>query len=292
MMSYIYGIIHNVDCDKRLITIVDKQKLTYYYMSRSLYKRYSYYLLPNNFVYFKTGVNQSLHDGVKAYDIIHFIKIMKYGAHEPIIYYDVSSINKGVLKLLEKETYRLFLDLEFSMPPYNYVKGQQFTAEIIEYGFVLENSDGVTITTENGYIKPDNLEGLNERTYSFLGLNSNTFKKAKGIWTFYNSFKDVLSLYQPTIYVWGKNDYLMLDKFYVQHNLKPLTTRASFINLMQVMKNYYGTKEDIGLYHAYSLFQETPLQDQDHNALNDAIATTEIYKLFKEELFKKKDMEK
>ena len=53
---------------------------------------------------------------------------------------------------------------------------------------------------------------------------------------------------------------------------------------MQVIKNYYGIKADIGLFHAYELFNSKPPYEQDHNALNDALATSEIFKLFQKEI--------
>ena len=76
----------------------------------------------------------------------------------------------------------------------------------------------------------------------------------------------------------------MLESFYQQRRVKSLAERKSFGNLMQVIKNYYGIKTDIGLFNAYSFFHTTSPTEQDHNALNDAIATSEIFKLFQKEL--------
>ena len=85
-------------------------------------------------------------------------------------------------------------------------------------------------------------------------------------------------------YVWGRNDILMLNNFYEQHNFRPITSRQNFVNLMQVIKNYYGIKSDIGLFSAYEMFNSEPPMAQDHNALNDAFATSEIYRLFKKKI--------
>ena len=76
----------------------------------------------------------------------------------------------------------------------------------------------------------------------------------------------------------------MLNNFYEQHNFRPITSRQNFVNLMQVIKNYYGIKSDIGLFSAYEMFNSEPPMAQDHNALNDAFATSEIYRLFKKKI--------
>ena len=96
-----------------------------------------------------------------------------------------------------------------------------------------------------------------------------------------------MMFFQPTIYVWGKNDYLMIDKSYKLHNVKPVTERKNFVNLMQIIKNYYGIKNDIGLYAAFELLgAKPPLVEQDHNALHDAAATLEVFHLFENEINK------
>ena len=93
--------------------------------------------------------------------------------------------------------------------------------------------------------------------------------------------------YQPTIYVWGKNDYLMIDKSFNLHNVKPVTERKNYVNLMQIIKNYYGIKNDIGLYAAFELLgAKPPLEVQDNNALHDAAAPLEVFHLFENEINK------
>ena len=104
---------------------------------------------------------------------------------------------------------------------------------------------------------------------------------------FYNKLRDYMMYYQPTIYVWGKNDYLMIDKSFKLHNVKPVTERKNYVNLMQIIKNYYGIKNDIGLYAAFELLgAKPPLEVQDHNALHDASATLEVFHLFENEINK------
>ena len=102
----------------------------------------------------------------------------------------------------------------------------------------------------------NNKQGINSRTLDFLNRKPEDFKNAATPKQFYKIFKDCLEKYNPIIMVWGKNDISMLDSFYERNNLPPITTRASFINLMQLLKNYYGLKSDIGLFNALNYFQD------------------------------------
>ena len=71
------------------------------------------------------------------------------------------------------------------------------------------------------------------------------------------------------------------------YGVKPVTERKNFVNLMQIIKNYYGIKNDIGLYAAFELLgAKPPLVEQDHNALHDAAATLEVFHLFENEINK------
>ena len=229
----------------------------------------------------ETRTNQS---GFLVYEVVHFIKMLRHLPRKTIVYYDISTIKQGVKKIFSRDGYRLFLDLEFSMPPHGYVHGNGFVSEIIEYGLYLEDNEGNLITTEWGMIKPRHKIGINSRTIEFLKISENDLRYAPSPYKFYKKFKTLLTAYQPTIYVWGKNDISMLDSFYKENKFVKLAERKNFINLMQVIKNYYGIKTDIGLYNAYEFFNVKQPKEQDHNALNDAVATADIFKLFQKEL--------
>ena len=197
---------------------------------------------------------------------------------------EILSNEENSYYLNNKEQYRLFLDLEFTMPPYDYQHGSGFVAEIIQYGAYLEDPDGNMITSLNANVKPSNNDGLNARTFNFLNVSMSDFRKAESPYEFYRKLKDVIMLYQPIIYVWGKNDILMLNNFYEKYKLKPLVERQKIVNLMQVIKNYYNIKTDIGLFNAYHLFGRSSVEEQDHNSLHDAVATAEVFKLFQNEI--------
>ena len=70
--------------------------------------------------------------------------------------------------------------------------------------------------------------------------------------------------------------------------VKPNTNLCKqVVNIMQVIKNYYSIKSDIGLFNAYELFGKKAPAPQDHDSLHDAVATSEVFHLFLEEITKK-----
>ena len=102
---------------------------------------------------------------------------------------------------------------------------------------------------------------------------------------FYNEFKEILIKYNnPSIVVWGKNDILALKACYDINDLTPLT--PNFINLLQVHKNYFNLKNDLGLFNAYKNYTGKDL-DQEHDALVDAFMTKNVFFEFKKEANKK-----
>lgn len=285
-MRLVYGTIRGFNEELRIFEILVDNKVEMFYLTRSQFKKFRPYLSEGLVVHFTCKENRIKQNNYMVYEVISFIKMLRHLPRKTVVYYDLSTIKQGVKKILNRDGYRMFLDLEFTMPPHGYVHGGGFVAEIIQYGIYLEDSSGNLITTEWGMIKPKYQLGINTRTAEFLNTDINEIKNAPSYYKFYNKLKDLITYYQPTIYVWGRNDILMLDEFYKLHKLKSIADRKRFVNLMQVIKNYYGIKADIGLFNAYELFKSKPQEIQDHNALKDAVATSDIFRLFQEELNK------
>ena len=285
-MRLVYGTIRRVDEEKRIFEILNDKQVEMYYLTRSQYKKFKPYLDEGLVVHFTCKDNRVKQGGYMVYEVISFMKMLRHLPRKTITYYDISTIKQGVKKIFNKDGYRMFLDLEFTMPPHGYTHGGGFVSEIIQYGLYLEDQDGKVVTTEWGMVKPKYEIGINSRTAEFLNITEAEIKHAEPYYKFYNKLCDLITFYQPTIYVWGRNDIIMLDNFYEQRSVKRLAERKQFVNLMQVIKNYYGIKADIGLFNAYELFYKKAPSEQVHDALNDAIATADIFKLFQEELNK------
>lgn len=283
-MQTIYGVIRGISLSKRIFTVLVGRRIMYFYLTRHQQKKFSDYLQLGLFVSFNCSDNPKIQQNHKVYEVYNFIKLFKRVGRKTIALFDISTVKNGVNKLINKEQYRLFLDLEFTMPPYEYQHGNGFVSEIIQYGIYLEDPNGELVLTRNAFVKPSSKEGLNSRTFSFLSIDMKSFKNAENPYEFYRKLKDIILMYQPVVYVWGRNDILMLNNFYEKYKLKPLVERQRIIDLMQVIKNYYNIKVDIGLFNAYRLFGKLPIEDQDHNSLHDAVATSEVFKLFQNEI--------
>ena len=289
-MQIVYGVIRRIYLKERIFEIKIRNKIQFFYLTRSQMKQFNVYLQPGLFVHLKCRENQSHHvisngrrkTKILANEVVNFVKMIRRSQSKMTVYFDLSTIRRGVQSVLNKKGYRMFLDLEFTLPPYSFQGGQEFVAEIVQYGFYLEDENGQVILKEQSLIKPKYHSGLNLRTYKFLNLRKSDFRNALSFRTFYNRLKYIIYRYQPTIYVWGKNDIKVLVKAYELHKLNPVTVRMNFINLMQIMKNYYGIKTDIGLFNAFAFFDEEIPEAQDHDALQDAMITRNIYHLFKQ----------
>ena len=286
-MQTFCGRIKAVYEDERIFELMYKKRIYYFHLTRSQMKKFQPYLQEGLYVFFKAYDEEKKYDRFICYDVINFIKLVRHAGRRTIVYYDIQTIKEGVKKLLKKDGYRLFIDLEFTMPPFNYVSGEKtFYSEIVQYGMYLEDSNGNIIDSAEGLLRPTCEQGISDRMIEFLKISKTKLEKAPYYSTFYKTLNDFMMMYQPTIYVWGKNDYLMIDKSYKLHNVKPITERKHFVNLMQIIKNYYGIKNDIGLYAAFDLLGcKPPLEVQDHNALHDAQATLEIYHLFEKDIY-------
>ena len=286
-MNTIYGRIRRIDLDTRIFEIKINNKIEYFYFGRSQYKKFKPYLHEGLYVHFFCNEEKKQRGHYKTREVLSFTKLMHPTIRGINTYFDIDTIRKGVNKLLSKDAYRLFIDLEFTMPSYSYVHGSGFKPEIIQFGFYLEDPDGNLILTEHENILPRSKLSITDRTLDFLNLTEKDFKHAKNYSYFYKKFLDILNTYQPIVYVWGRNDIYVIDLSCEMHRRPKLLEKKQVVNLMQVIKNYYSIKSDIGLFNAYGLFGKTAPIIQDHDALNDAVATSEIFHLFLEEVRRK-----
>lgn len=279
-MEKISGRIRNVNLEERTFEILKRNKVEYFYLTRSQIQKFKPYLQIGFFVQLEYHEEKVLKGKVKAYPVIGFTKLISITRNKRTVYFDMDTIKKGVTNVLNRTGYKMFIDLEFSMPPYN--SNGTFESEIVEYGFIIENDEGQIIDEETSLVKINDKNGVSDRTLDFLNLKKEDFKKASTTKEFYDVLKEALEKYEPIILVWGTNDIQMLNSFYERNNFEPLTERASFINLMQLLKNYYGLKSDVGLFKALEYFDKTFDKEQVHDALTDASITSLVFHRFKE----------
>jgi len=273
------GLIHSIDLDNRLITMKNKNKIEYFYLQNGLIKKFQRYLTKKVFIEFDYSIDEKIVNKVSAKKINYFIKIFKNTPHNREIYYDLSIIRNGVKDLLYNQENIIFLDLEMTMQSFESPK--DFKSEVIQAGFLITDKFGNDLERKNYYIKPTLFPKLNKRTLKFLSLSEEDIDSGITFSEFYNEFKAILEKYNnPSIVVWGKNDILALKICYEINNLEPLN--PNFINLLQVHKNYFNLKNDLGLFDAYKKYTGEDL-DQDHDALVDAFMTKNVFFEFKKE---------
>ena len=198
-------------------------------------------------------------------------------------FYDQNTINTSLSKFLSSLGNIMFLDLEMTMPSYGYY-GKEFQAEIIQAGFLLVDGNGEEICRYSNYIRPVLHKTLSRRVQKFLNIDLPTFEsKAISYNDFYEEFDEVLSLYHPTIVVYGKNDSIILKNSYKINHLPSLQSKTRFVNLCKLVKNYYNLRNDAGLFKLYQLYYHN--EDlQVHDAFNDCEVTKSVFKAFKDDV--------
>lgn len=281
-MTVINGTIRNIDLDQRFFQIEYRHHIYYFYLTRSQIKSFERYLHVGLYVSLQYKEDHFKIIGkVKAYEILCFLKLQEVHRKNKLIYFDIKNSKKTISSILNKKSNRMFIDLEFSMPPYQYTR--RFVSEVIEYGIIIESCDGEVLYSNKSYINPLNEKGITDRTLDFLGITKDKFNDAIEPIEFYTLLKSLMAEYDPVIYVWGRNDFLMMDSFYKLNEVEPIIPRSKYVNLMQLLKNYYGLKNDVGLFNAINLFDDSFNDEQIHDALNDAEVTCMIFHYFKKE---------
>ncbi|MDY0138458.1 MAG: exonuclease domain-containing protein [Candidatus Izemoplasmatales bacterium] len=280
MEEYIYGILHGVIESKRLIAIKSRKRVNFYYMSKSMFKQFMQYFKPGIYIFLTVKKVKRVYKGFLIQNVVAIDKLLSPYGNNPTIYYDISIIKSGIKALINQDRFRLFIDFEMSMPPYN--NYQNFISEIIQVGYVLTDEYGNEIERFSSYIKPMLFPEISIRTKKFLHIEQSDVDTGKTYYYLHKSILRIQNKYNPIVYVWGKNDQLELNKLNRIHKLVNFTKNMQFIDLLSLHKTYFGLKNDLGLFNAYNLYYDIDLLNQKHDALEDAFVTKEIFYAFKD----------
>lgn len=289
-MRTVYGKVVKVIPHNRIIKVLTSEKLVSLYMSRKLFKDFGPYFAYSPYVFVKVTDEKKYTNGVNAIEISSFIKIVKptKSKGKKDVYYDIQMIKRGVKNLLDHQNNKMFIDLEFTLP--SYFQTNQHISEIVQYGVVIENSKGEIIFEKGELVKPKKPYGLNQRTLKFLSKKYSDFNDACSYNDFYNLIKKLIKKYDPKVIAWGKSDMLAMEQSFSYNQLPNLDIRNRYLNLMQVIKNYYNYKNDLGLFSTYQEMLGQDLEEQAHDALEDAMVAREIYNIFKRNVDKELEM--
>lgn len=267
-------IIYDIDKKNNLFYIILGSKKQAFYLTKSLSKTFADYIKPGYLVDFEI-VNKTKRFGqTKALQVNHFKEIRSL--NPKYTYYNLMDLKERMSQVVKKYDYYLFVDFEMTMPGY---KKGPFKTEIIQFGAYLVNKKRDVLLIKDYYIEPIDSNGINKRTKKFLKIDEvEFFQTAKKYRYFYDDLKEVLDKYNPIIVTWGKNDRMVLTESYKMHNLKPLTRNRQFIDLLQLHKDYFNLRSDLGLFNAHKQYYPNQyLEEQAHDAKDDALILTEVF---------------
>ncbi len=279
MSSYVYGPLHSVIIENRIVSIKQGKRVAYFYMAKGMFNTFMQYLNEGIYLFMLVSDNEKRQKGVMARTVESLEKIIFPDRQNPRIYYDTNIIKKGIQSIVNGTQPKLFLDLEMSMPPYqNY---ENFVSEIIQWGMVLVDRDGQILETHKEFIKPTLFKELTNRTKKFLHISQETIDSGISYHEFYRIFERIIKTLRPMIIVWGQNDIIEIKKSSVLHQLPDLTRNVQFIDLLKLHKHYFGLKNDLGLFNAYKAYTGMDPEEQAHDAFEDAMMTKTIFEYFR-----------
>lgn len=278
----VYGRIQKIDVKNRIVGILAEDKMVYIHMTNRVLKEFKPYLAKKPFVFLEASEEKVIIDNISCLNLDYFIKIMIPSGKYTKVYFDINDIKNNIKSLVNSLNYKMFLDLEFSWPiPYSHMP-----AEILQYGYVIIDKDDKIVEEGTQLVKPLRNTSLNKGTLEFLHHEYNDFDNACPYIEFYQMLERIIKQYDPKIIAWGRNDVIALEQSFRINHLHPLDVRNRYINLMQVMKNYYSYKKEMGLFSTFQELTGGEEQEQAHDAYEDAMIAEKIFVIFKENINK------
>lgn len=276
-----YGMIQTIDPKTRQLTLRQHGSVQTVMIERSVYQRHHMHLFPGHRILARLAKRKKGHP---KYKIEAIYKILDGRRRTPVVFHHQEIIDQTKTILNECETV-CSLDIEMSMHPY--YQDKAFVQEIIQVGYVIHDKDGNFIKEAKTFVKPTLHPKLTPRTLKFLSLTQNDVDQGVSFETFYHQLEKDVIAYNPAILVWGKNDQTAIDSHLKRIERKPQHP-LRFINLLQLHKNVFMYKDDLGLAKAYALYGHRLPHHQQHDALEDAKMTQAVFFSFKAVLNKQR----
>lgn len=268
----------------RIVILECGKKHLYLYFQRKDFREFGPYFFDKPYLFLEVSDEKKIFRNFGVYEVIQFDRVVEPSyynkAKERRIYFDMKTIRNGVRELINKPHNKMFIDLEFTMPAY--YQTMPHVQEILQYGIIIEDKDGKIIFEECKLVKPSKPYLLNSRTLNFLSHKRSDFDNACSYKDFYEMLKTCMRLYKPKVYAWGRSDISIIEQSFKINKVKPLDIRKHHINLMQVIKNYYNLKDEMGLFQTYEEMSKKEMEPQQHDAFEDAYLTREIFRMFKD----------
>ncbi len=276
-MPTVYGKIIDVDTKRRTIDIIHRGKKKTCYLQRSKFNTFSSFLRVGHFAVLRVSKPKRKRDYV-AYTVRDVKKLIQPIAGKRRVLFSTVTLKREIRTFINTLGAKLYLDFEMSMHPYRVDK--DFKQEIIQAGYILVDKDDNVLKKYETFIRPTRHKTLTKRTLKFLTLTQKDVDQGIPFETFYEHLKNLLDTHDPAIIVWGRNDFLSLDEAYELNRLPSLAKGSRFVNLLQLHKNYFRYKDDVGLKTAFTMYGNS-LDTQRHDAYEDAWMTKRIFEGFR-----------
>ena len=283
----IRGLIHMIELENKFIGINKNKKIEIFYFQNSQMNVFKRYLYVGNWIDLEYDEEKTTRRGPYLAYVISFVnRLEAEGLYDHIVYYDKKDITSSLYDFLGSLDNTMFLDLEMTMPPYNF-KGKGFRTEVIQAGFIIFDKNGEELMRYRNFIEPMITKTLSKRAEKFLGITNEEFIENQIPYlTFYNDFKEIIEKYNPAIVVYGKNDILVLNDSYLLHNVPSLKDKTRYVNLCQLIKSHYELRNDPGLFKLFQIYYDNE-DIQVHDAFNDSEVTAKVFEAFREDILYK-----
>ena len=276
-----------IELDNKIIGIKKYKKIEFFYFQNSQMNVFKRYLYVGNWIDLEYDEEKTTRRGPYLAYVISFVnRLEAEGLYDHIVYYDKKDITSSLYDFLGSLDNTMFLDLEMTMPPYNF-KGKGFRTEVIQAGFIIFDKNGEELMRYRNFIEPMITKTLSKRAEKFLGITNEEFIENQIPYlTFYNDFKEIIEKYNPAIVVYGKNDILVLNDSYLLHNVPSLKDQTRYVNLCQLIKSHYELRNDPGLFKLFQIYYDNE-DIQVHDAFNDSEVTAKVFEAFREDILYK-----
>jgi len=279
MSRTVFGRLHAVYEEVRVLTIRSGARIEFFYMGKGMFSSFTQYLGEGVFVWMTVADVPRKMRGVQATLVEKIDKVMLPHGFTPKVFFDANLIKSGIRSLVNARKTKLFVDFEMSMPPFKY--NPDFLSELIQCGMILCDDAGNVLEEHNTFIKPFMFPEITDRTRKFLKINQSTLNAGIEFPVFHDLLDRIVTLHRPMVVVWGQNDIIELRKAALYHRLPDITRKAQFVDLLKLHKNYFGLKNDVGLFNAYKQYAGVDPEKQAHDALEDATVTKIVFDAFK-----------
>lgn len=151
--------------------------------------------------------------------------------------------------------------------------------EIIQIGAIKLNENLEVLSTFNKLVKPSLYKEIHPFIEDLTGINNEMVKNEQCFPSVYKEFLKFIGSNDFTMCVWGIDDIKQLIRNINFYKLNIHNNIKKYIDIQSLASKEYKTKKGnrLGLKAAVE-FWNIPIKNDFHNALNDAIYTTEVFR--------------